>query len=57
MEMTRPLDTVHKTLGCVYLMCSTNEEPDHSMRRSTAISKKVNLTVGILFGMDRLEAI
>lgn len=41
LKVTRPIDRVEETLGCVSLSWSTDDEMDHKQRRERAILKKV----------------
>lgn len=45
MDVTRPMDMVHKTLGCVCERSSTDDEVQHSLRQVTGSLKKRGLYV------------
>lgn len=51
MVVTRPIDTLDKTLECVYVKWSTDDEVQPSLRRGTGISEQGGPRQGEWSGM------
>lgn len=54
-DFTWPIDLLNKTLDCVSLKRSTDEEEDRSLRQSTESSAQGDLSVREWIGRDLLE--
>lgn len=55
MDVARPIDTVHETLGYVCLRCSSDNNVGDSLRWNTDISEQGGLSIEEWFGMEPQE--
>lgn len=55
MDVMRPTDKVDKTLGCVCLSWSTDEEINHGMARITGALEREYLSAELCSGMESLQ--
>lgn len=57
MEVARSIETVHDTLGCLYLRKNTDHDVNSSQRQGTCVSEQGALSLEEPLGMERLDTL